>query len=58
QQQKVHGMEIELVQKKNEVEQYGKGKVFSFRLVILLLAARQGCHCINLYCLMGDATFP
>ncbi|KAI7878171.1 hypothetical protein K492DRAFT_171098, partial [Lichtheimia hyalospora FSU 10163] len=18
----------------------------------------QGCHCINLYCLMGDATFP
>ncbi|KAI7881261.1 hypothetical protein K492DRAFT_177188 [Lichtheimia hyalospora FSU 10163] len=29
-----------------------------FGLVILLLAACQGCHCINLYCLMGDATFP
>ncbi|KAI7880905.1 hypothetical protein K492DRAFT_177506 [Lichtheimia hyalospora FSU 10163] len=26
--------------------------------VILLLAARQGCHCINLYCLKGDATLP
>ncbi|KAI7882249.1 hypothetical protein K492DRAFT_176450, partial [Lichtheimia hyalospora FSU 10163] len=26
--------------------------------VISLLAARQGCHCINLYCLKGDATFP
>ncbi|KAI7885885.1 hypothetical protein K492DRAFT_170472 [Lichtheimia hyalospora FSU 10163] len=24
----------------------------------IILAARQGCHCINLYCLMGDATFP
>ncbi|KAI7878265.1 hypothetical protein K492DRAFT_170998 [Lichtheimia hyalospora FSU 10163] len=30
----------------------------SFRLVILLLAAPQGCHCINLYCLKGYATFP
>ncbi|KAI7878626.1 hypothetical protein K492DRAFT_170726 [Lichtheimia hyalospora FSU 10163] len=29
-----------------------------FRSVILLLVARQGCHCINLYCLKGDATFP
>ncbi|KAI7883510.1 hypothetical protein K492DRAFT_175324, partial [Lichtheimia hyalospora FSU 10163] len=28
------------------------------RSVILLLAARQGCHCINLYCLKGDAMFP
>ncbi|KAI7886603.1 hypothetical protein K492DRAFT_62764 [Lichtheimia hyalospora FSU 10163] len=26
-----------------------------FRLVILLLVARQGCHCINLYCLMEEA---
>ncbi|KAI7883351.1 hypothetical protein K492DRAFT_175517 [Lichtheimia hyalospora FSU 10163] len=41
QQHKVHGMEIELVQAKNPVEQSGKG-----------------CHCINLYCLKGDATFP
>ncbi|KAI7880200.1 hypothetical protein K492DRAFT_178024 [Lichtheimia hyalospora FSU 10163] len=23
-------------------------------LVMLLLAARQGCHCINLYCLKGE----
>ncbi|KAI7887155.1 hypothetical protein K492DRAFT_173506 [Lichtheimia hyalospora FSU 10163] len=23
-----------------------------------LLDALQGCHCINLYCLKGDATFP
>ncbi|KAI7878010.1 hypothetical protein K492DRAFT_171269 [Lichtheimia hyalospora FSU 10163] len=30
----------------------------SFRSVALLLATRHGCHCINLYCLKGDATFP
>ncbi|KAI7873638.1 hypothetical protein K492DRAFT_175545 [Lichtheimia hyalospora FSU 10163] len=41
QQNKVQGMEIELVQAKNAVEQPSKG-----------------CHCINLYCLKGDATFP
>ncbi|KAI7878076.1 hypothetical protein K492DRAFT_171113, partial [Lichtheimia hyalospora FSU 10163] len=29
-----------------------------FGLVILLLVVRRGCHCINLYCLMGDARFP
>ena len=29
QQHKIHGMEIELVQAKNPVEQSGKGKVFS-----------------------------
>ncbi|KAI7873992.1 hypothetical protein K492DRAFT_174953, partial [Lichtheimia hyalospora FSU 10163] len=25
---------------------------------VLLLDARKGCHCITLYCLKGDATFP
>ncbi|KAI7886996.1 hypothetical protein K492DRAFT_175185 [Lichtheimia hyalospora FSU 10163] len=29
-----------------------------FGLVILLLVVRRGYHCINLYCLKGDATFP
>ncbi|KAI7875498.1 hypothetical protein K492DRAFT_173315 [Lichtheimia hyalospora FSU 10163] len=29
-----------------------------FGSFILLLAARQGCHCITLYCVKGDATFP
>ncbi|KAI7878140.1 hypothetical protein K492DRAFT_171068 [Lichtheimia hyalospora FSU 10163] len=29
-----------------------------FHSAILLSAARQGCHCIDLYCLKGDATFP
>ncbi|KAI7887385.1 hypothetical protein K492DRAFT_170299 [Lichtheimia hyalospora FSU 10163] len=53
-------MEIDLAQAKNPVEQ--SGKVYydqtDFRLVILLLVVRRGCHCINLYCLKGDATFP
>ncbi|KAI7881913.1 hypothetical protein K492DRAFT_176776 [Lichtheimia hyalospora FSU 10163] len=40
-----------------QLNNLGKG-LEGFRSVILLLAARQGCHCINLYCLMGDATFP
>ncbi|KAI7875871.1 hypothetical protein K492DRAFT_172974 [Lichtheimia hyalospora FSU 10163] len=57
QQHKAHGMEIELAQAKNGVEQHGKG-FEGFCSVILLLAARQGYHCINLYCLMGDETFP
>ncbi|KAI7873537.1 hypothetical protein K492DRAFT_175819 [Lichtheimia hyalospora FSU 10163] len=35
-----------------------KNDLQGFGSFILLLDARQGCHCINLYCLMGDATFP
>ncbi|KAI7875667.1 hypothetical protein K492DRAFT_173181 [Lichtheimia hyalospora FSU 10163] len=60
QQHKVHGLEIELVRAENAFEQHGK--VYydqtGFCSVLLLLTARQGCHCITLYCLKGDATFP
>ena len=60
QQHKVHGMEIELVQAMNAVEKTGQGKVLGQRLLhaSVLITVSLGCHCITLYCLKGDATFP
>ncbi|KAI7876970.1 hypothetical protein K492DRAFT_198043 [Lichtheimia hyalospora FSU 10163] len=57
QKHKIHGMEIELVQARMKLSNMVKNQQ-GFRSVALLLAARQGCHCINLYCLKGDAKFP
>ncbi|KAI7877337.1 hypothetical protein K492DRAFT_171772 [Lichtheimia hyalospora FSU 10163] len=43
---------------KQQQQQQQHKDLEGFGLVILLLVVRRGCHCINLYCLKGDAAFP